>query len=158
MSSFDRETWLHRVRSRKDTSRVDRDEVAVDGLDRIINWCTARAITVEFRKISDGTYYGDEKKIVISSSAAPETQLWLILHECGHHLFTLPSYQRTPRIGTITYCVNELAEEFAAWDSARKVAIELGITLDAKFERFRLRCLYQYVDWAAKRGKGYNSD
>jgi len=157
---FCRSTWTNRALAKRSKERVARDLDAIRGLALAVDWCNERGITVEFKRISNGEYDAEANKILVTCSGMPETQLHVLLHECGHHLFKTSSTARAQqtcdaRRGTLVYTVNGLGEEFEAWSRGRRLAERLGISLTERYETYRIRCLSTYIDWARNKGKGY---
>ena len=96
MTSFIPEVWMDRAQARfkraKAAGKPDADEryaletSCIDGLQKVISWCSSRNITVEFCRCSGGILEDDHRLIRCSSKARPDVQLYTILHECGHFL------------------------------------------------------------------------
>lgn len=162
VASFDKSAWIDRAwRKKKSVARLRSDIRGIRGLESVVRWCEERGLEVEFKRVSGGEYDPENSRILVSSAAKPETQLFILLHECGHHLFESSATARAQvaqdaRKGSIAYTVNHLAEEFEAWARARKLADRLKVPLDESFERYRVRCLNTYIEWAADRGRGYD--
>lgn len=158
MVAFNRHTWEERVRTSKVKDRRYRDMIAVRDLSTVIEWCRVQGIEVGFTRMSNGEYDPDNQQISVSSAARPETQLFILLHECGHHLFktTGRSQVEPTRVGSTAYVVEHLSEEFEAWRLGSELAQDLDIALTKHWHVYKTRCLASYIDWAAKRGQGYS--
>lgn len=117
----------------------------------IINW--------KLRSINE------PKKISIQSGHTAEVQVYLFLHELGHHelrkdwdhfseLFPIVakaenhksrSYERKYR-RRHEYFVDSLAEEYTAWDEGLVLAESLGIPIRVeRWNRLRTKCLLGYI-------------
>lgn len=176
MAVFDHKLWKDRAwdrlgralrripkRNKAKTSAAEaswaRDVIAIDDLTRLVEWCGARGLGVEFVKKPMGTYHAGSKKVSISSRAGPVKQLVLLLHECGHHLIGMKEHhdrfgmgypQTDPAITrTFHHRVSVLDEEMEAWARGWKLARRLDLTLPREtFDAIRLDCIRSYLSWA----------
>lgn len=161
--SFDRGVWLARVTKAARGNLTQLDLKYVNALEAIIKWCESRGLSVTFSKKSGGVYYTDQKEITINARAAAKQQLFLLLHECGHHL--IGSAERHERYGmgystsdrtvrrTYHHRIDILEEEFEAWYRGWKLALRLGVlSLEDKviYDKVRIRYLRSYLLWASK--------
>lgn len=161
------------IRSGKDpkaaTAKWSEDVRCAFALRTLVEWCAARGLRVEFSRKGGGIYYPIKKEICISSQASPKTQLYLLLHECGHHLINPDSkYGRyskgydisDPEVTKTTHHrLDVLEEEFEAWHRGWKLALRLNIaTPDEKetYDKLRVKMLKSYLLWATK-AKGYEN-
>jgi hypothetical protein len=111
---------------------------------------------------SDGVYYDENKIITINGHLAPEKQLFVLLHECGHHLIgNRSTHQRygygysaehSPKIKrTLLHRIDVLDEELEAWHRGQRLAKRLGIRIDlARYNQTRSRYIKTYVQWASQ--------
>lgn len=150
--------------------KVD-DRATLAAIDVVLAWCDQERITVEFkRKIDDATggwYWYRERRIVVSSRMKLQHRLWVLLHECGHHLVAeadaaigKSSEERThgavvqsgdPRVDSFLRRIAEFDEEFEAWKRGRALAERLGVRLDERsWQRFQGRCLRVYLKQLAR--------
>lgn len=140
-------------------ARFSRDIKHIDDLAIVIAWCERRKLEVLFGKRANGIIEG--KTVRINGRSAPEQQLYILIHECGHHL--IGERERDERYGmgynadepnekrTLLHRVDVVDEEFEAWDRGRKLAGRLGVKLDKEaFHRARASYLKTYMKWALK--------
>lgn len=163
--SFDKDLWLKRAISRsRSESGAAIASAYVESLNTLIQWCESKGLSVVFSKKSGGIYYTDQKEIMINARASARQQLYLLLHECGHHL--IGSVERHERYGmgysssddktsrrTYHHRIDILEEEFEAWHRGWKLALRLGVlsTHDKiQFDKVRIRYLRGYLLWASK--------
>jgi Zn-dependent peptidase ImmA (M78 family) len=84
--SFDEGLWLKRIERRKDKKHIKRDRWCVRSIGKLIEWLKIRSIIVVF--VDDdrnGAYYNILREIDIYRYASLERQLFILLHELGHH-------------------------------------------------------------------------
>jgi hypothetical protein len=55
-------------------------------LNKVVEWCRSKGVTVQLHTASCGQYVPEDKTIFITQRARPEYQLHVLLHECGHLL------------------------------------------------------------------------
>lgn len=134
---------------------------AIEKIVVVVTWCKNRGIEVNFHQRSNGLYEPVDKRITINSRLSPERQLFVLLHECGHHMIGF----RTPgqRFGN-GYATDEpsikrsnlhridvVDEELEAWHRGLRLAKRLKI--DVNIERFnqtRVEYVKTYLRWATK--------
>jgi hypothetical protein len=170
--SFNVEVWrsraLARYRRTAATGRPDPDEgyqrdlIAIDGLARVIGWCEGKQHEVIFDSRYGAEYDGSTRRFRVNGRAKPETQLYLLLHECGHYLIGYP--QRGERFSEgysshaipggkrrLIYRIDVLDEELEAWHRGRRLGARLGAKIDkAAFDKLRTECIKNYAKWAVK--------
>ena len=181
MSKFDEKLWKQRawdkhckaIRSGKDpksaTLRWSEDVRYATGLRSVVGWCDARGLKVTFSRKGGGIYYPVRKEICISSQASPKTQLYLLLHECGHHLINPDNkfgrYSKgydssDPEVTkTVHHRLDVLEEEFEAWHRGWKLACRLKVMEPEEkeeYDKLRIKMLKSYLLWATK-AKGYEN-
>jgi len=174
MHEFNKQLWRDRAlarfkRTRRKKSRTESDDVWVrdvhhiDALGDVVEWCTLKGIKVQFGKKAGGLYDTQSKTITMTSHAGPEKQLYMLLHECGHHLIGFKVEDE--RFGKGYPCVEDtnvnttfhhrfacLEEEIEAWHRGWKLSKRLGLQLDREaFDKVRLECLKSYIRWANRR-------
>lgn len=178
MANFDHRLWKTRAWERfgralrrvpkKDKEKVARlqaawaqDNVAVRGLEKLVEWCASRRVKVKFVKRYMGAYLDEERTIEISAHTSPRRQLILLLHECGHHLigtvehhdrFGMGYPQTNPSVTrTFRHRVSVLDEEMEAWARGWKLArrLDLGVQRE-EFDEVRLKCIRSYLGWAMR--------
>jgi len=174
--SFDRELWRTRAWDRfqrdlrsgtaKTTLEMQWcvDTVSIRNLDRLVNWCASKGISVTFKSKLAGAYDHENKNISICSSAKPENQFMYLLHECGH--FLINSNENHDRFGmgypfmshpgvnrTFQHKVACVEEEIEAWHRGWKLAKRLKLTVRKEaFDSLKLACLKTYLKWSVSRG------
>ncbi len=176
MKRFDRNEWLARClkrfnrRAAVDKPSADRqyasDYHAVCGLESVIDWLKGKGISVDFLKTDSGRYLPTIFRIEISASQDPQTQLYTLLHECGHLLVETSKtrYRDFPngylrveqdvKGRDLLYKVDVIAEEFEAWNRGLKLAERLNVVVDRpKFDHVKANALKSYFRWASRRGR-----
>ena len=116
---------------------------------------------MEFVAPSGGTYKHEEKVLEVSYRSYPESQLYTLLHEAGHHLVwsTAPKlykekyergYQRVEESDrTPQHKIDAIAEELEAWYRGWKLAKRLHLGLDKKrYTSCRDKNIRTYFRWA----------
>lgn len=119
---------------------------------RLLEWCRKRGIEVINGPYASYNWDGKRKWIQLPP-ARPETRLFLLLHECGHHLLRKSGEERgvdwaARNLETkIAYVNNEIA----AWQRGLRLAHRLGIRINKKrWSCVRKRNLATYLRWAGK--------
>ena len=174
MIEFDHELWLDRAEARfkKASSRAVargqkgkyreqwlREVRCIAGLAEVIGWCNTKGISVSFGKKVGATYDTIDKTICISGRMSPERQLYMLLHECGHHLIGFdegderfgkgyPLVEDPVHNATFQHRFACFEEEIEAWNRGWRLAKRLGLELPREdFDKVRLECLRSYVRW-----------
>lgn len=174
MIEFDRQLWWDRAWARfkrsvrKGTSRKKkaaaehqwyRDALHIDKMSTVIDWCSSKNITVQFGKKPGGVYNAVDRTITIAGRAAPEKQLYMLLHECGHHLIGFDEMDERFGMGypfvedpvvntTFHHRVACLEEEMEAWNRGWRLSKRLHLQLEREaFDKIRLDCLRSYIKW-----------
>lgn len=179
-SNFDRDKWRQQAwrRFQRASQRTckkppargaeaqwHRDMLYIEKLSTLIDWCTARRLTVRFAKREAGVFEPDTRTVTVSCRAAPERQLHYILHEVGH--FLIGHVADDPRFGKgypqvynkelnrkYIHKLTCLEEEFEAWHRGWKLSTRLHLDLDRnEFDLTRLACLKSYIGWTSTSGK-----
>ena len=170
---FDPELWRTRATKRflkasaagKLTCGVkyNREMKAINDLDVLISWCHKKRIEVNFGRIPSGVYESHLQKIIVNGRLNPESQLFVLLHECGHHLIgdrraderfgqgypALTNRSSVPR--SMTHRVDVIDEELEAWARGLKLAKRLKIVIDLpRFNRIRTEYVRTYFKWALR--------
>ena len=175
MVEFDRQLWWDRAwarfkrQDRKGTSRKKkahaerqwyRDALHIDKMLAVVDWCSSKGIKVQFGKKPGGMYNAIDKSITIACRAAPEKQLYMLLHECGHHLIGFDEHDERFGMGypyvedeninaTFQHRLACLEEEMEAWQRGWRLSKRLHLSLERKhFDKVRLDCLRSYIKWA----------
>lgn len=153
-ATFDKSIWLARKGKHNGSS--------VESISIVIEWCEKKGIEVEFRKVKSSSYDPGEKKIVISGRACSESQLYWLLHECGHHLVDTclsprrhkarfsQGYSNTKRGAArrTRHRVEVLDEELEAWYRGTILAERLNIKVnEERFHSFKANAIVTYAKW-----------
>ena len=159
---FKRSNRKHRTKAQKESSEKQwiRDVTCVDKIACVVDWCLSKNVKVEFGKLIGGSYNAIDKTIKIACRAAPEKQLYMLLHECGHHLIGFdedderfgmgyPYAQDANVNATFHHRIACLEEEMEAWNQGWRLSKRLHLQLERPaFDKVRLDCLRSYVKWA----------
>lgn len=140
---------------------LQRDKVAINGIRTVVEWCDARSLDVVFTRIHGGEYDANTKTITVSGRASPESQLFILLHEVGHHLIDTCGTSRArcskgyslpgTNDNSMHFKVDTIEEEFEAWDRGRRLAKRLGIKLNSeKFNAYKVSSIKSYLQWAVQ--------
>lgn len=183
MPQFDVELWKTRATARftkacaagvKTAGRnLHRDLAAIDALEAVIGWCASRQVDVVFSRRPNGLYEsGDEKtrsRITLNGRLSPESQLFVLLHECGHHL--IGDRKPNQRFGngwhaadgaakrTLLHRVDIIDEELEAWHRGWNLAKRLRIKVNlGRYNEARARYVKTYLQWAAKASEKRSGD
>lgn len=175
MIEFDRQLWWDRAWARfkrqvpKGTTRKKkaqaerqwyRDALHIDKMGSVVDWCSSKGIKVQFGKKPGGMYNALDKTITIACRAAPEKQLYMLLHECGHHLIGFDEHDERFGMGypyvedsninsTFQHRLACLEEEMEAWNRGWRLSKRLHLKLERPaFDKVRLYCLRSYIKWA----------
>ena len=129
----------------------------------VCEWLDKRNYYVEFSSSGDDSVDRVNRIVSINTPRSLETQLHVILHECGHVLIAesdpvvsgidevLKKYSNKSKIHK-TFTV---IEEVEAWKRGLKLAKRLGIPINKeKWNKDVARALYKYMLWAPG-AKGY---
>lgn len=178
MAAFDPDVWRARAWARyqklvksgnKKLSAVrqwERDVKHISFLESLILWCNERNIEVDFAKQMGGIYFPEEKRIRLSGRLSPEKQVFVLLHECGHHLIGDKEkherfgmgYSRVDSDPTITRTFRHkcdiIDEEYEAWHRGFKLAKRLRLKIDKdRYDKHRAEMIKTYLVWALKGDK-----
>lgn len=177
MPQFDPELWKHRAIKRFQKASADgrpsagkklhRDMDSIAKLAVVVAWVESRKLEVCFAKRFGGLYESWCSRITVNGRLEPEQQLYVLLHECGHHLVgERESGQRysqgwhaedgaTKR--TLVHRIDIIDEELEAWHRGLKLAKRLKIKVNAeRYNATRARYVKTYLQWAT--GRRRNSD
>lgn len=139
-----------------------RDMLYIEHLEKVLQWCTSRHLTVVFEKRPAGIYVPDTQTIHITTHVRPEKQLHYLLHEVGHFLVGVKldlerfgkGYPQGDNPKEVAHKIACLEEEFEAWHRGWKLSKRLGLKVDREsFDRTRIDCIKSYVGWTHNRGK-----
>lgn len=175
MIEFNKQLWWDRAwdrfkrACRKGSSHKKRDlaeqqwftdAACIDKLAIVIEWCESKSIKVNFGKTYGASYDAIDKTIKMAGRSRPEKQLYMLLHECGHHLIGFDEMDERFGMGypfvedpvvntTFHHRIACLEEELEAWNRGWRLAKRLHLSLDRNaFDKVRLDCIRGYVKWA----------
>ncbi len=176
MASFELGVWHTRAKIRFEhavKSGVDKDKaqmkwnsdsIYICALSTLVNWCVTKKIDVVFCSQEGGIYYPQHKRIKINGRLSPEKQVFLLLHECGHHL--IGDKEKHERYGmgystvdpttrrTFQHRCDIIDEEYEAWFRGFKLSQRLKLSIDkSKFDQTRSEMIKIYFRWALKPGQ-----
>lgn len=138
------------------------DVASIEKLAIVVLWCERRGIEVTFGKHPNGVYFHEELKITVNGRLAPESQLYILLHECGHAL--IGSRDRKERYGngysaedvphvtkTLLHKIDIVDEELEAWHRGLKLSkrLRLNVNVD-RYNQTRAEYVKTYLQWAVK--------
>jgi hypothetical protein len=126
-------------------------------LDRIVVWAEERGYSVFFERDGDDSVDCESKIISIKSTNRLETQLHVLLHECGHVLVRTngSAFQYDEVTGSYsekskTSKTFVLIEEVEAWRRGYLLAKRLGVSIDdKKWNRSVASAIWKYADWTS---------
>lgn len=134
--------------------RFAHDSFAINGIELVVGWCASENIDVRFARVNDGGSY-TAGAITVCSSLSVENQLYVLLHECGHHVLCqhVDVHKRFGKVlKTNAYKVDLLQEELDAWKEGLLLAGRLGVCVDEnKFNKIKTDCVVRYMKWALSR-------
>lgn len=126
-------------------------------ISQIVGWLERRGYYVEFDRLGDDSVDRIAKVVSINTTRSEETQLHIILHECGHVLVAesdlivngssevLDKFSDSSKIHR-TFTV---IEEVEAWKRGLALAKRLQIPINKeKWNRDVSRAIYKYMLWA----------
>jgi hypothetical protein len=133
-----------------------------DSIDTIIYWLQKRGYFIDFDRNGDDSVDRESKIVSINTTRSLETQLYILLHECGHVLVSesdnivngseevLCKYSEKSKI----YRVFTVIEEVEAWKRGLRLAKKLGIPVNkAKWNKDVARAIKKYMEWTLGLGK-----
>lgn len=133
----------------------------VKNLNSVAEYASNLGWNVVFEKDSEDGIVPALRNITINSHLSKKTQLFALLHECGHAtLFdNQEKYLKRYPDGYVRYAgktckrsnrhkIDVLREEIAAWDTAEAIIEFLGINVNMRdFHDERNRSLMTYIEW-----------
>ena len=128
-----------------------------DAIDTLVGWLDAKDYYVEFDKKGDDSVSLEDKIVSINTTRSIETQLYILLHECGHVLIhnneDIVKYRDVQeRFGVKSdiHKVFTVMEEAEAWKRGKRLGRKLGIEInEEKWNKDLSRALNKYIRWAA---------
>jgi len=128
-----------------------------EAIDILIGWLDAKDYHVEFDKKGDDSVSLESKIISINTTRSIETQLYILLHECGHvlihnndRIIGYREVQENFKERSDIHKVFQVMEEAEAWKRGRFLARRFGIEInEEKWNKDLSRALNKYIKWAA---------
>ena len=125
-------------------------------IDALICWADKYGYSVSFLYNGEDSISSDAKYIEINSNNTIETQLYTLLHECGHLLiynngsaFGFSNIHENFSEKSNTHRVFTVIEEVEAWKRGRSLAKRLGIYVDDDaWNRRVCSAIKKYMVWA----------
>jgi len=126
---------------------------------RITKWLKQHGIKLMPGK--DDEYHPHLKIVTYSRrSKCAERQIYSILHECGHYLIQdsedyevkhktqVEAWVDGRKKRSLRWRIDNLKEEFRAWDEGKEIAEVLNIEIDEKkYDDHAASCLKSYCHW-----------
>jgi len=123
----------------------------------VLSWLEKRGYHIDFDRNGDDSVDREVKIVSINSTRSKETQLYILLHECGHVLVqdsdkivngieeVLCKYSERTKI----YKAFTVIEEVEAWKRGLALAKRLRISVNKeKWNRDVARAIGAYMRWA----------
>ena len=128
-----------------------------DDLWSVIYWAESIGYSVIVEKDSDDSIDTESKFIFIKSTNRLETQLYTLLHECGHHLvrhngsvFQYDDIKDSYSEKSNTHKTFVLIEEVEAWRRGYLLGKRLGVAInDDRWNRMVGSAINKYAYWAS---------
>jgi len=127
-----------------------------DSLSHLRHWAMTKGYHVEFSRDGDDSVDRIGKIISINTTRSLETQVYVMLHECGHIL--VYENDKVMNFRKIASKYNEkskihkvftVIEEIEAWKRGRMLANRCCIEIDdEKWNRDIARAIRKYMKWA----------
>ena len=126
-------------------------------LDIVTGWAEDKGYFVLFEEDGDDAIDCISKVISIKSTNRIETQLYVLLHECGHALVrengsifdfegVESQYSKRSKISRVFV----LMEEVEAWKRGFSLANRLGIPIDIdRWNRAVSKAIWKYAEWTS---------
>tara|TARA_B100000131_G_scaffold252040_1_gene245774 strand:+ start:200 stop:607 length:408 start_codon:yes stop_codon:yes gene_type:complete len=128
-----------------------------DAIGALVDWLDNKGYYVDFDRSGDDSVDTSSKIVSINTTRTIETQLYILLHECGHVLIhnnedvvKYRDIQERFQERTVINKVFTVMEEVEAWKRGKLLARRLGISIDEeKWNKDVTRALHKYIKWAA---------
>lgn len=128
-----------------------------EAITTLIHWLDTKGYYVDFDRNGDDSVDCSAKIVSINNTRTLETQLYILLHECGHilihnndKLMKYAEVQGNYRERTNIHKVFTVMEEVEAWKRGMLLAKRLNIEIDEKKWNMDIsRALNKYIRWAA---------
>jgi|TARA_Y100000287_G_C14232269_1_gene362532 hypothetical protein len=128
-----------------------------ESVSTLLVWLENKGYYVDFDRKGDDSVDTSNKIVSINNTRSLETQLYILLHECGHILIhnneDIVKYKDVQeKFGEKTKInkVFTVMEEVEAWKRGKSLAKRLNIKInEEKWNKDLSRALYKYILWAA---------
>ena len=135
---------------------MNHDKKLQEYIDALVIWAFEKGYYVIFDRNGDDSICRESKIISIKNTRSLETQLYTLLHECGHLLIynnnSVFEYERVEGSygeKTMTRKSFRVIEEVEAWKRGKTLASRLGITInEKKWDREVSSAINKYMKWA----------
>ena len=127
-----------------------------DAIEVLVGWLDNKGYYVDFDRNGDDSVDTSSKIVSINTTRTSETQLYILLHECGHVLIhnneNVVKYRDVQERfleKTVINKVFTVMEEVEAWKRGKLLARRLRINIDEeKWNKDVTRALHKYMRWA----------
>lgn len=133
-------------------------------LQNLVEYGQSQGVNVVSKRGCDDSYDVDIQTITINKRRTTKNQVYILLHELGHHKilkdgmlnkkFAVLIKENIPR--NLSNRILTLEEEVIAWHFGENIGLAFGIPLDASFQVLKSRCLKTYVESIASSKKRTN--
>ena len=132
-------------------------------INKVVKWLKRKNYDVVFHHYLEDQMSETEREVFISSRYSKETQLFGILHECGHLLLrqhdkhkklfpAVINYDETyhhknkQALSTKGYIIDFIHEEILAWDEGEKLSKRLKLKLDKdKYKKDKYKYVFRHL-------------
>lgn len=128
-----------------------------ESVSTLLMWLENKGYYVDFDRKGDDSVDTSNKIVSINNTRSLETQLYILLHECGHILIhnneDIVKYKDVQEKFSEKTKINKVftvMEEVEAWKRGKSLAKRLNIEInEEKWNKDLSRALYKYILWAA---------
>ena len=128
-------------------------------LQNLVEYSRNQNVNVMFVRGCDDAYDVDNQTIEINNNRTIKNQVYILLHELGHHkIITSRKFaKKFARLNTeqlarnLSKSILELEEEVVAWHIGEDIAERLDIPIDKTYQVLKSKCLKTYVDSIASK-------
>jgi hypothetical protein len=120
--------------------------------DKLVDYCTSLDVKVYFKRGCQDGYTLENQKIEINSNRTKQNQVYILLHEIGHHkIISDNKLAKKFAVLNKTHSHNlsnkilNVEEEVMAWHYGENLATELEIELGPKYQVLKAKCLKSYI-------------
>jgi len=126
------------------------------GIKKLTRWASKLGYKIYFGFLYDDEINFIEKTITICTRYKKESQLYALVHECGHVVINkkLDSFKKRYIEHSKIYQIDAIAEEIDAWRRGQELATRLKITINGdNYNKEMAKWVYTYVEEACERFK-----